>query len=481
MSTYMLPVSTPASQGVAADGILSFLDALEALPEADPHSLMILRHGQVIASGWWRPYTPERRHLLYSLSKSFTSTAALLAIADGLLQLDDPVIAHFPELDAEITLARARSMLVRHVAAMASGHLGETWEQVLSSDPDEPIRGFLQLPPEREPGTVFAYNQSATYTLAAIVQRRTGQTLVEYLRQRLGEALGAGEVSWRQHPVGRDIGFSGLFATTDTVARLGQLYLQRGKWRGNQLLAEDLVADATRPHISTRSRLNGAGEPEPDWQEGYGFQFWMSRHGYRGDGAYGQFCVVLPEYDAVVAMTAQTDDMQAVLDVMWDKLLPAFDATDRDADAGTVLERRLEHLAVRSFEGRFAPFNDDEVWTRGTFLPVRGACEQQESLLAVKLAREEDGWRVTFSEADWTMNAGFRNDKWVVTEPVSRCDGVPTACVGGWLDGSTLRLDVVFLETPHRLVVTCRLPERTFGARWKSVPLHTLSLRDLRA
>ena len=155
MNTDLLPTSTRAAQGIAAEGIDDFLDALQATPGADPHSLMILRHGQLVVAGAWWPYTLERPHLVYSLSKSFTSTAASFAIVDGLLSLDDTVIFHFPELDPEIKDARARSMLVRHIAAMASGHLEDTWPRALFDDPEEPVRGFLMLSPERDPGSVF--------------------------------------------------------------------------------------------------------------------------------------------------------------------------------------------------------------------------------------------------------------------------------------------------------------------------------------
>jgi CubicO group peptidase (beta-lactamase class C family) len=171
------------------------------------HSLMIIRHGQVVAEGWWSPYAPEQTHLLYSLSKSFTSTAAAFAVAEGLLDLDATVLSYFPELDREITDPRSRSMLVRHVAAMASGHLEETADRALVLDPLEPVRGFLLIPPDREPGTVFAYNQPCTYSLAAIVQRLTGQTLTAYLRPRLFDPLGIGRSRlaavprWSRHRV----------------------------------------------------------------------------------------------------------------------------------------------------------------------------------------------------------------------------------------------------------------------------------------
>jgi CubicO group peptidase (beta-lactamase class C family) len=228
MGVSVLPRSSPGSQGVDAAGILAFLDTLESAPDIEMHSLMIIRHGQVVAEGWWSPYLPEQVHLLYSLSKSFTSTAAAFAVAEGLLDLDATVLSYFPELDSEITDRRSRSILVRHVAAMASGHLEETIERAIALDPVEPVRGFLLIPPEREPGSVFAYNQPCTYTLAAIIQRLTGQTLIEYLRPRLFHPLGIDQAGWQRDAAGRDLGYTGLHATTDSIARLGLLYLQRG-------------------------------------------------------------------------------------------------------------------------------------------------------------------------------------------------------------------------------------------------------------
>src|SRR5580704_13921925 len=142
-----LPRSTPADQRVDPAAILSFLDAVDERPDIEMHSLMLLRHGQVVAEGWWAPYSAARPHLLYSLSKSFTSTAAAFAQAEGLLDLDDTVISHFPEFAADITDPRSRSMKVRHVASMAAGHSRETLPEALARDKEEPVRGFLLTPP----------------------------------------------------------------------------------------------------------------------------------------------------------------------------------------------------------------------------------------------------------------------------------------------------------------------------------------------
>lgn len=204
MSARPLPVAAPAAQGVDATRVLAFLDAVEAAPGLEPHSLMILRHGHLVASGWWAPYTEHRPHLLYSLSKSFTATAAGIAAGEGLLDLDDTVLSYFPELDGDITDPRSRAMRVRHVAAMATGHEDETWGRARDHDRDDVVRGFLLVPPEREPGTVFAYNQPATYTLGAIVQRVTGQSLTAYLRPRLLDPLGVGGTAWLRDRSGRE-------------------------------------------------------------------------------------------------------------------------------------------------------------------------------------------------------------------------------------------------------------------------------------
>ena len=478
MSARPLPSSTPAAQGVDAAGVHAFLDALEAAPDIEPHSLMIIRHGRLVASGWWAPYTSERLHLLYSLSKSFTATAAAIATAEGLLRLDDPVISYFPEFEADITDPRSRAMLVRHVASMASGHEAETIDRALATDRAELVRGFLLVPPERDPGTVFAYNQPTTYTLAAIVQRVTGQPLTEYLRPRLLDPLGIGPAAWLHDRAGRQLGFSGLHATTDAIARLGQLHLQDGVWEGERLLPEGWVAEATRPHIG-----NGDGTAQgalSDWQQGYGFQFWTSRHGYRGDGAYGQFCLVLPEHDAVIATTAATERMQETLDLVWQHLLPAFGPGPltgrRASDGDTALRQRLARLALPPAPGKPAPPERAQNWSGAEFTPYGGVCADQPKLTGVGVTAGADGWALRLTEDGHQVDLRVGEAGWAVAD-----EPLPTAVSGGWSDADTLAVDIVFLETPHRLALTCSLPDRTFTAQWRTTPLHSPPLRAMRA
>jgi CubicO group peptidase (beta-lactamase class C family) len=458
VTTQPLPTSTPAEQGVDSGGIARFLDALEADPRIDPHGIVIIRHGAIVAEGWWSPYTADRLHLLYSLSKTFTSTALGFAVAEGLVDLDDFVVDHFPEFAHEIG-PRSATIRVRHVAAMASGHTQEMVEAAFETDPHEPVRGFLLHEPEREPGSVFTYNQPCTYTVAAIVQRATGLPLTEYLRPRLFEPIGIGEVSWQQYPPGRDIGFSGLHATTDAIARLGLLYLQGGRWDGHQVLPEGWAGEVRARHVDTSS------ESESDWRLGYGLQVWLSRHGYRGDGAYGQFTLVLPDHDAVVAITEASTATQATLDAVWEHLVPAFGAGPLDGAGDAALEQRLAGLSLPATQGHTEPAGDAQGW-EGNYTGEPGS---ETALVAISLSAENGGWTAVLEDGSRRLVLPVGAPGWTSVE--GQDGALPVAVSGGWTDDGLLRLDLLFLETPHRLFVELRSDTRRFSTRWGTEPL----------
>ena len=483
-----LPRSNAADQGVDPAAILRFLDALDERPDIEMHSLMVVRHGRVVAEGWWAPYSADRPQLLYSLSKSFTSTAAAFAQAEGLLDLDDTVISHFAEFAADITDPRSRSVKVRHIASMAAGHTREMLAEALERDPKEPVRGFLLIPPDREPGTVFSYSQPCTYTLASIIQRNAGMSLTSYLRPRLLDPLGIGHVGWDTFPPGREQGFSGLHARTEDIAKLGLLYLQRGRWEGAQLIPPEWVSEATSEQVSN------AADPNPDWGQGYGFQFWVSRHGYRGDGAFGQFCVILPEQDAVIVTTAYTLDMPALLDAMWAHLLPGLSAATPAAAAPAAaaqhqLSARLACLALPACHGAAAPA-DWGPWTGAFTIAASTAGSQAQPLLfslaaqpfltSIEVAPQAGGWQISLIEPDNALTFPVGAGGWAVSDHVDRHgETLPVAASGGWLDGQTLRVEVIFLETPHRMDITCSLPGRTAEAVWRHPPLTPSKLQRL--
>jgi CubicO group peptidase (beta-lactamase class C family) len=345
-----LPRSTPEEQGVSSSAILGFVEGAEQRIDA-LHSLMIVRHGHVVAEGWWSPYAAAEPHVLFSLSKSFTSTAVGVAVAEGWLSLDDAVLRFFPEQAPATPSKNLGSMRVRDLLRMSTGQRAEDIKDFPFDGKADLVRTFLELPVPDIPGTHFVYNTAATYVLSAIVQKVTGQTVVNYLGPRLFEPLGIAKPRWDASAQGISLGGYGLSVRTEDIARFGQLYLQKGLWQGRQLIPAAWVEEAT-----SLQTANGS-DPTSDWNQGYGYQFWRCRHGfYRGDGAFGQFCFVLRQYDAVIAVTSGTGDMQGVMNLVWDRILPAFSAAALPADpeSDRRLSRKLASLSLRTQPGRAA-------------------------------------------------------------------------------------------------------------------------------
>ena len=278
-------------------------------------------------------------------------------------------------------------MRVRDLLCMSTGQQSEpprTSEQPWT-------KTFLAQPVPFKPGNHFLYNTSATYMLSAIVQKVTGMTVLDYLRPRLFEPLGIEHPTWETSPQGVTAGGYGLSIRTEDIARFGQLYLQKGRWQGRQLVPAAWIETATSRQVSTGRDPNG------DWGQGYGYQFWRCRHGaYRGDGAFGQYCIVLPEQDAVIAITSGLKDMQAVLNLVWDKLLPGMKPAPLPADypAEEKLRGMLKSLSLRPQEGTAAAAN---VWGRRYVFPANSRKLETITLLldekdsAVTLVTRQDG------------------------------------------------------------------------------------------
>ncbi|WP_239157276.1 serine hydrolase domain-containing protein [Actinocatenispora thailandica] len=320
-----------AAAGTAADGVSALLERVAAAG-VECHSLMVVRHGHVVAEGWWTPYSPERPHLLYSLTKSFGSIAVGLAIESGRLRLDDRIVDVLPDHVPESVSPRAAQLTVHHLLSMTTGHRSDTLERAWALEPDDLVRGFLRLPPDEPPGARHAYDNTTTYLLTRMIERALGRTVPDLLAERVFGPMGVTDVTWERLRGGATFGFHGLYLTTEAVAAFGELLLRGGRWQGRQLIPAEWVALATRRHVGTRQFADGTREA--DWLVGYGYQFWRSRHGYRGDGAMGQLCLVVPEYGLVVAVTAATWRTQVILDAVWDCLLPALDGTPTAAPRG---------------------------------------------------------------------------------------------------------------------------------------------------
>jgi len=345
-----LPRTSPEQQGIASSAVLQFVEAVER-ERHELHSFMLLRHGNVVAEGWWSPYAREHAHMLFSVSKSFTSTAVGLAVTEGYFAIDDPVLPFFPdETPAEVNDFMT-AMTVRHLLSMSTGHATDTWSYMVERPDGNWIKAFFAVPVLYAPGTHFLYNTGATYILSAIVQKTTGMKLIDYLNPRFFEPLGIENATWEESPQGISAGGIGLSVKTEDIARFGQFYLQKGMWQGKQLLPEAWIAEATA------SQMSNGNDPYSDLTQGYGYQFWHCRHGaYRGAGVFGQFCVVMPEQDAVLAMTGGIDvlDSDLVLNVVWETLLPAMCNTPlaEDITSHQHLTEKLSRLSLPTVQGQ---------------------------------------------------------------------------------------------------------------------------------
>jgi len=455
------PVSTPSAQGVDPVALLGFVDALDTHPGVEPHGLIVQRHGRRVLEAYWSPHRAGQARLVYSLSKSFTAAALGLAVGDGLLSVDDPVERHLPDLLAGAD-DRTRRMRVRHLASMTSGHHDETLLDAFVADPSDAVRGFFSLPAEHEPGTWFAYNQPPVLAISEILHRLTGERLVEQLRTRLLDPLGIHDLRWYEYRPGVDLGFSGVFTDLDAVARFGQLHLDGGIWNGRRILPDGWTAQASHRQITN------AHMAEPDWSRGYGFLFWMCRHGYRGDGAFGQYMVVLPEHDAVIAFFSHTEPMQPVMDLIWDRLLPALGA-DRDPDpyGDAALAERAADLRLPTASERSRRNGRVRDAAAGRFTRADGVvCHPSISHVDVTdghLALHEDG-HVTRVPLTSTWSD-------VPEAPISA-----SAAVDG--DGA-LTVDLAMLASPHRLELTTDPATSTFTATWPLFPLFGVGLEPV--
>ncbi|OZQ70181.1 serine hydrolase [Paenibacillus sp. VTT E-133280] len=340
-SSLQLSRSLPEEQGISSAAISSFIDAVET-QSLGLHSFMLLRHGYVVSEGWWSPYKSDLPHMLFSLSKSFTSTAIGFAVTEKLITLDDAVISFFPEEAPATITDNLSNMTIRHLLMMGTGHVVDTMDTLHKSADGNWVKAFFSVPVEKQPGTHFLYNTGATYMLSAILQRVTGQTLLEYLKPRLFAPLGIHGATWQSCPRGINTGGFGLSITTEDIAKFGQLYLQKGIWNNQRILPEQWINEATSKHISN-------GEGDHDWALGYGYQFWRCQHrAYRADGAFGQLCVVLPDQDAVIAITAATQSIQGILDTVWEHLLPNMKDAPLPEDQVLVsnLADQLKNLSI---------------------------------------------------------------------------------------------------------------------------------------
>jgi CubicO group peptidase (beta-lactamase class C family) len=461
-----LPRSTPEAEGVSSAGILRFISAAEGGSQ-ELHSFMFLRHGKVIAEGWWKPYGPGLRNTIYSLSKSFTSTAVGFAVSENRLTLNDNVISFFPEYLPDSISPFLSEMRVKDLLTMSTGQFPEPTWTIIYKDTNW-VKAFLAFPVVNEPGTRFMYNSAATYMLSAIITKVTGQNVVDYLTPRLFTPLGIEGMDWETDPMGINTGGWGLRVRTEDIARFGQFCLQKGRWNGRQLLPASWFDEATTAKIEQEPEALQSKKDSSDWLQGYCYQFWRCRNNaFRGDGAYGQFMVVMPDQDAVVVITSESSDLQGELNLVWKYLLPAIHVNSLPGNdsLSAALKQKLATLAlplpvnageptfartISNLDFRIRPNKNQINITRFEF--TNDVCKM--TLLVGKTQYE-----FSFGEGSWITGVTDRQGPDLFYGALSHLAGLgPFKVAGsyGWKDPRTLVLELIYTESPHRETFTCR-------------------------
>lgn len=472
-----LPRSVPEEQGVSSQGIIDFLDAA-AKSKHEFHSIMFLRHGKVIAEGWWNPYKPELRQTLYSTSKSFTATAVGFAVGEKKLSVNDKVVSFFPDALPDTVSQFLSDMTVQDLLSMTAGQDPDPTFKIVSADTNW-VKSFLATPVVHEPGTKFLYNTLATYMLSAIVQKATGEKVLDYLKTRLFSPLSIEGMDWEVDPTGINTGGWGLRLKTEDMAKFGQLFLQKGKWNGVQILPVSWIEEATTKKIDQAPDSSQATRDSSDWMQGYCYQMWRSRHNcFRADGAYGQYIIVMPDQDAVIAIQAETADMQNELNLVWDYLLPAIkdEKLPENADLAGTLKKRLSTLALpKPVAG-----NGNSVVTQisGKTFNLEPNDRHIES---VSFAFEDSLCKVSMVVKSEPYNFSFAPGKWAVGETTlpgpdllilakAHFVGLGPSKIAGsfaWRDEKTLELVLRYIESPHSETLTTRFDGNNIAINMK--------------
>lgn len=463
-----LPRSTPEEQGVSSQAIIDFIDSAVS-GKNEFHSFMFVRHGKVIAEGWWNPYRSDLKHTMYSVSKSFTATAVGIAVKQKKLKVTDKVISFFPDQLPDSLSEHLRNLTVKDLLTMSVGQEPDPTFKVVRDT--NWVRSFLALPIQNKPGSKFLYNSMATYMLSAIVQKATGQKVFDYLTPRLFEPLGIQDADWETDPQGYNTGGWGLRVKTEDMAKFGQLFLQRGKWKRKRILKKKWVKEATTLKIIQNPDLQKEKRDLSDWEQGYCYQMWRCRNNaYRADGAYGQYIIVMPDQDAVIAITSETPDMQDELNAVWKFLLPAMKKKSQKPNEDLVkeLNLQLQSLAlpipgnsntsdlISNIEGKDFTIQPNDSNVQNV------SFQFEDDLCTINIKTDTAEHAITFAPRKWHEGETTRQGPYLVSAAKNKLKGLPPFKVSGeynWREDNKLELVLRYVESPHTETIVCYFDE----------------------
>jgi CubicO group peptidase (beta-lactamase class C family) len=465
-----LPRSIPEREGVSSQAIINFLDST-VVGRNEFHSFMLVRHGKVIAEGWWNPYRPELKHTMYSCSKSFTATAVGIAVRERKLKVSDRVISFFPDQLPDTVSQFLRELTVKDLLTMSAGQ-----------DPDPTftvaidtnwVKGFLATPIVYKPGSKFKYNSLATYMLSAIVQKATGQKVIDYLTPRLFNPLGIQEADWETDPKGINVGGWGLRVKTEDMAKFGQLFLNEGKWGRKRVLSKKWVKEASSSKILQNPEYSQAKRDSSDWEQGYCYQMWRGRNkSYRADGALGQFIVIMPEQDAVVAITSETTDMASELEGIWKYLLPGMKKKKLPPNDSLAneLSQQLRSLSlplpgnsntselINDISGKRYDLNANDHGFRGLSFSF-----DENNICTMNVETDTSSHDIRLGKVRWALDSTTLPGPSLVAAARNSYKGLPPFKVAGeynWRNDDRLEIVLRYIESPHTQTITCHFNEK---------------------
>lgn len=467
-SQYALPRSTPEQQGVSSQAIINFLDSA-AVDRNEFHSFMFVRHGKVIAEGWWNPYRADLKHTMYSCSKSFTATAVGFAVDENKLKVTDKVVSFFPDQLPDTVGTYLRELTVRDLLTMSVGQEPDPTGTVVGDT--NWVRSFLALPITHKPGTRFLYNSMATYMLSAIVQKVTGERVFDYLTPRLFKPLGIQGADWETDNKGINTGGWGLRVKTEDMAKFGQLFLQEGKWKRKRVLPKSWVKEASTVKIVQHPDYPQEKRDSSDWEQGYCYQMWRSKNNaYRGDGAFGQYILVMPDQDAVIAITSETPDMQSILNNVWHHLLPAMQKKKMKPNESLVqeLHTQLNSLVlpipgnsntsdqIEQISGKVYNVEENDKKVRSVSFDFNN------DVCTLNMKNDTASYSISFTPLRWMEGETERPGPYLVARAQSALKGLPPFKVAGeynWRDDNKLELVLRYIESPHTETITCQFED----------------------
>lgn len=456
----------PEDVGIPPSAIQRFVQALSQA-DIEMHSVLLARHGKVAFEAYFEPFTGNLKHNLYSCTKSVTATAVGFAIDEGLISLDDHIVDWLPDK----LLAEPHP----YVAAMTIDHLlkmSTAFSAFVDPVTDDWTREFLNAKPDHFPGTLFGYDTSGTHVLGEVVQRATGEMLIDYLTPRLFTPLGIDDVEWEISPSGINRGGGGLRMTTESMAKFGILYAANGYYEGEKILPEGWAAMATRRHVDNSNSFGMHGT------NGYGYQFWcMSAGRFACMGLGGQLIICDPRLDLVFVTTANNLRADAgqylAMCYFLDYVLPAIDkdTCPIDENAFRYLMQFAQEAKVRLPKGIEDAQTGNVFWGE-TFAASYNPLHYE----SVTLTRLGEGGQLLFKREDGEIDAiPFGLGTYALSDtPLQRTashlqywgrytfpneaeprNRLRAASAGVWTDSSTLIIQSHLLETVQSHLITC--------------------------